>query len=91
MVRERNGKRDRRGGDHRNDGSCGSEDPVRELNGYRETLEWLMAATRGRGWLSTAEIARVLGIDRDTVVRRFGVRRGCALPVLAKRMAEESR
>ena len=64
---------------------------MREVDGYRQTLEWLMAVAKGRGWLSTAEIARVLGIDRDTVVRRFGVRRGCALPVLAKRMAEESR
>lgn len=64
---------------------------MREVDGYRQTLEWLMAAAKGRGWLSTAEIARILGIDRDTVVRRFGVRRGCALPVLAKRMTEESR
>ena len=64
---------------------------MRELNGYRETLEWLETASKGRGWLSTSEIARLLGVDRDTVVRRFGVRKGCALPILAKRMSEESR
>ena len=64
---------------------------MRELEGYRQTLEWLSERAKGRGWLSTAEIARILGIDRDTVVRRFGVRRGCALPILAKRMSEESK
>ena len=64
---------------------------MREVSGYREVLEWLMDESNGKGWLSTAEIARLLGVDRDTVVRRFGVRKGCALPILAKRMSEESR
>ena len=66
-------------------------DVMRERPGYRETVEWLTEQTNGKGWLSTTEIAAILGIDRHTVTRRFGINRGCALPVLARRIVEESR
>ena len=62
---------------------------MREQPGYRQTLEWLTEQT-GKGWLSTTEIATLLGLDRKTVNKRFGVTRGCALPVLAMKMAQES-
>ena len=64
---------------------------MREPEGYRQILAWLSEQTGGRGWLSTMEIARVLGVSRQTVVRRFGISSGCALPVLAMRLAAESR
>jgi len=64
---------------------------VKEQPGFRETVEWLTEQTNGKGWLTTTEIASVLGLDRHTVTKRFGISRGCALPVLAKRMVEESR
>ena len=64
---------------------------MREPEGYRQTLEWLTGQTNGKGWLSTSEVAALLGVDRHTVCRRFGIRKGCALPVLARRMVEESK
>ena len=64
---------------------------MREPEGYRETLAWLTEQTKGKGWLSTAEIARVLGVSRQMVVRRFGLNSGCTLPVLAMRLARESK
>ena len=64
---------------------------MREPEGYRQTLEFLTERTDGKGWLSTSEIAALLGVDRHTVCRRFGIKRGCALPVLARRMVEESK
>lgn len=63
---------------------------MREPDGYRETLSWLADQTGGKGWLSTTEIADVLKISRQTVTRRFGVTKGCALPVLAMKLAKES-
>ena len=64
---------------------------MREPDGYRQTLAWLTEQSGGKGWLSTAEISRLLKVDRGTVVRRFGINSGCALPVLAMRMAQESK
>ena len=64
---------------------------MREPEGYRETLAWLTEKCEGKGWLSTAEIARVLGVSRNTVIRRFGFNAGCTLPVLAMRLARESK
>ena len=64
---------------------------MREAPGYRETVLWLTEQTDGKGWLSTAEIARILGVDRRTVTTRFGINNGCALPVLAMKLAQESR
>ena len=64
---------------------------MKELDGYRQTVEWLNEQTDGRAWLSTSEIAQILGVHRDTVKRRFGIAKGCALPILAKRLTEESR
>ena len=64
---------------------------MREPEGYRQTLAWLTEQTGGKGWLSTSEIARLLMVDRKTVVRRFGINGGCALPVLAMRMAQQSK
>ena len=63
---------------------------MKEPKEYRPTLEWLTERT-GKGWLSTTEIAELLGVDRHTVNRRFGIKSGCALPILAKRMVEESK
>lgn len=63
---------------------------MREPDGYRETLSWLDEQTGGKGWLSTTEIADVLKISRQTVTRRFGINKGCALPVLAMKLARES-
>lgn len=64
---------------------------MREPNGYRQTVEWLTDRADGKGWLSVAEISRILGIDRKTVKSKFGVSgNGCATPVLAMRMAQES-
>lgn len=64
---------------------------MREPDGYRQTLAWLGEQTGGKGWLSTAEIARLLGINRQTVTRRFGISGGCALPILAWKLAQESK
>lgn len=64
---------------------------MREPDGYRQTLEWLGEKADGKGWLSTADIARILGVSRQTVVRRFGVNSGCALPVLAMKLAKENK
>ena len=63
---------------------------MREPDGYRSTLEWLTERT-GKGWLSTVEIATLLGVDRHTVSRRFGINSGCALPILARKLCEESK
>ena len=49
------------------------EAAVRESANYRPTLEWLNEQTHGKGWLSNAESARLLKIDRDTVRRRFDI------------------
>lgn len=64
---------------------------MRESANYRPTLEWLNEQTNGKGWLSNSEIARLLKIDRETVRRRFDIHKGCALPVLARKLCEESR
>ena len=64
---------------------------MREPPGYRETVAWLTERAGGRGWLSTTEVATILGLDRHTVNKRFGIRRGCALPILAKKICEESK
>lgn len=64
---------------------------MREPEGYRQTLEFLTERTDGKVWLSTTEIATLLGVDRHTVCRRFEIHKGCAITVLAKRMVEESR
>ena len=64
---------------------------MREPSGYRQTLEWLTEQTEGKGWLSTTDIAALLQIDRHTVSRRFGINNGCALPILAMKLAQESR
>lgn len=63
---------------------------MREPVGYRECVEWLNEQTN-KGWLNVADISRLLKIDRDTVRRRFGISKGCALPVLAMKLAQESR
>ena len=62
---------------------------MREPDGYRQTLEYLQTQT-GKGWLSTTEIAALLGVDRKTVARRFGITRGCALPILALKLTKGS-
>lgn len=64
---------------------------MREKPGYRDTLEFLLERTGGKAWLSTTEISSLLGVDRHTVSRRFGINAGCALPVLARLLVEESR
>lgn len=64
---------------------------MRETEGYRQTLEFLTERTDGKGWLSTTEIAALLGVDRHTVSRRFGINAGCALPILAMKLAQESK
>lgn len=63
---------------------------MREVDGYRQMVEWLNEKTNGKAWLTTSEIANLLQIDRHTVVRRFGINKGCALPILAKKLCEES-
>ena len=63
---------------------------VRESRDFRSVLEWLTERT-GKGWLSTTEIATLLGVDRHTVNRKFGINSGCALPILARKLCEESR
>ena len=64
---------------------------MREPDGYRQTLAWLGEQTGGKGWLSTSDIARLQGVSRQTVVRRFGINSGCALPILAMKLARESK
>jgi hypothetical protein len=64
---------------------------MREPDGYRQTLEYLTERTDGKAWLSTTEIAALLGIDRKTVARRFGITRGCALPILAMKLTKGRR
>ena len=63
---------------------------MREPDGYRETLAWIMETT-GKGWLTTMEISRLLGVTRQTVTRRFGISAGCAATVLALKLAKESK
>lgn len=62
---------------------------MREPEGYRQTLEWLTEQAGGKGWLTTMDISRILGIDRTTVRRRYGTG-GMALPMLAMKLAKES-
>ena len=62
---------------------------MREPEGYRQTLEWLTERAGGKGWLTTMDISRILGMDRKTVTRRYGSG-GMALPVLAMKLAKES-
>lgn len=64
---------------------------MKEIPGYRQTVEYLTEQTGGKAWLTTAEVARLLGVDRHTVNKRFGIKNGCALTVLALRMVQESR
>ncbi len=64
---------------------------MRENPNYRPTLEWLTEQTNGKAWLTTSDIAKLLKIDRHTVSRRFGINNGCALPILAMKMAQESK
>ena len=63
---------------------------MREPEGYRQTLEWLTEQAGGKGFISTAEIGRILGMHRVTVAKRYGIHNGCALPVLALRLTKES-
>lgn len=89
--RMKNGKRN---GWHRN-GADGvvrrGEAGMKEPTGYRETLEYLSERTENKGWVTVTEISRILKVDRSTVNRRFGIYKGCALPVLAMRICEESK
>ena len=62
---------------------------MREPEGYRQTLEWLTERTEGKGWLNAVEIAEILGVTRQTVTRRWDIHGGCALPVLAMKLARE--
>ena len=64
---------------------------MREPEGYRQTLAWLSEQAEGKGWLNVTEIGRILGLDRSTVRRRFGISGGCALPILAMKLAQESK
>lgn len=64
---------------------------AREKEGYRETLAFILEAGKGKGWLSTTDIAKILGVSRSTVVRRFGITSGCAAPVLAMKLVRESK
>ena len=64
---------------------------AREPEGYRQTLAFLREESGGKGWLTTTEIARILGVSRNTVVRRFGISSGCTTPVLAMKLVQESR
>jgi len=64
---------------------------MREPAGYRTTLAWLTELAGGKGWLSTSEIGRILGVSRQTVVRRYGISGGCALPILAMKLAQEGK
>jgi len=64
---------------------------MREPDGYRQTLAWLTERSDGKGWLSTSEIGKLLGISRQTVVRRYGISAGCALPILAMKLAQEGK
>ena len=88
---EDDGKRNSGTGDCVHGGVCRSETGMREQPGYRETVQWLTEQAGGKGWLKTSDVAKLLGLDRDTVVRRFGIRRGCAIPVLAQKLCEESK
>ena len=63
---------------------------MREQPGFRETVSWITEQT-GKGWLNVSEISRLLGIDRGTVKRRFGISKGCAVTILARLLVEESR
>lgn len=64
---------------------------MKEPKGYRETLEFLNEKVGGKTWLSVTEISRVMGIDRSTVNRRFGIHKGCGLPILAMKICEETK
>jgi len=64
---------------------------MREQPGFRETVAYLNERTNGKAWLTVSEIAEILGVDRSTVNRRFGIYKGCAITVLAQRMIAESR
>lgn len=64
---------------------------MKELPGYRQTLEWLAERTDGKAWLTQKAVAELLGVDRSTVRKRFGISGGgVALPVLARILTEES-
>lgn len=63
---------------------------MKEPIGYRQTLEYLSSKT-DKAWLTTSDVAKILGVDRHTVTRRFGINSGCALPVLAMKLTQENK
>ena len=64
---------------------------MREPEGYRQTLEWLTERAGGKGWVTAEDVSKILGVSRQTVARRFEIHNGCALPVLALKLVQESR
>ena len=44
---------------------------MREPEGYRQTLEWLTEQAGGKGWLTTMDISRILGIDRTNIDKLY--------------------
>lgn len=64
---------------------------MREQPGFRETVQWLNEQTNGKAWLTVTDISRLLGVDRHTVNRKFGINGGCALPILARKLCEQSK
>lgn len=64
---------------------------MKEPIGYRQTLEYLSEQANGKAWLTVTDISKLLGVDRHTVSRRFGINSGCALPVLAMKLTQESK
>ena len=60
---------------------------MREKEGFRDLVEDILAYTNGRHLLTIADCAGYLGIDRDTVTRRFGVtKKGIAAVMLARQL-----
>ena len=91
MKGEDDGERISGTGDCVHGGVCRDQGAVREADGYRQTVEWLTEATGGKAWMTVTDISRLLGVDRHTVTRRFGITKGCALPILAMKLAQESK
>lgn len=63
---------------------------MREKEGYRDILEDLLKFNDGKRVITATKAAAYTGLDRRTVLKRYGVdsREGIAVPLLARRMAQ---
>lgn len=63
---------------------------MREPDGYRQILESLLSASKGKRILSQSDVSRLLNKSRGWVRERLGVRKdGISVEALALKLAKE--